>query len=66
VVRRTQRHTQQSEDGHHQSLGLTQRQVKCQTQHHARLDGQLGVAGLATRSRPASRLPPVKYLGGDP
>jgi hypothetical protein len=31
-------HTQQDEDGDHQPLGLTQRQMKCQAQHHARFD----------------------------
>jgi len=60
VVRRAQRYTQQAEDGCHQPLGLTQRQVKCQAQHHARLDGKFGVDGLTARGRPTCRLPAVQ------
>jgi len=31
------------------ALGLTQRQVKCQAQHHTRLDCEFGIAGLPAR-----------------
>jgi hypothetical protein len=41
-------------------------QMKCQTQHHARLDCKLGVAGLPARGRPTCRLQAVQYFWSDP